>query len=184
MVEIAGKRSRKDSNLMSDVKLHIFLTGMMGTGKSTVGKILAEKLGCKFIDFDEEIIKKAGKSIETIFMDEGEASFRRWEKKTARELDLGESFIIATGGGFPLKEVNRDWMANNGKTIWLSASPEHILDRIKDEDRPLLPKPIKIEHIETILNKRLDIYQKADFYVDTEDKTPDHIADEIIKRIL
>ncbi|MFA6618592.1 MAG: shikimate kinase [Candidatus Neomarinimicrobiota bacterium] len=168
---------------MNNAKLHVFLTGMMGTGKSTVGKELAKKLNCKFIDLDDEIIKKAGKSIETIFTDEGEASFRTWEMKTAQELNLTKRSVIATGGGFPLKEANRDWMSQNGKTIWLSASAEHILDRIKDENRPLLPKPITKSHIENILNKRLDIYQKADLQIDTEDKSPDAIADEIIKRI-
>lgn len=168
---------------MTKSKQHLFLIGMMGSGKSTVGKLLARELAYDYIDLDDAIVQKAGKSIEDIFREDGQDAFRMWEKITAEELELNKATVIATGGGFPLREDNRKWMASLGTSIWLQASAAHILDRIKDEDRPLLPKPIRVEHIEKILDERTVIYAKADMAVDTQNKSPEEIVSEIMRYI-
>jgi len=154
----------------------IFLIGMMGSGKSAVSKELASILNCDLIDLDRKIVEKYGKSIERIFLDEGETAFRGYESLTARELQFDRPAVVATGGGFPIREENRKWMKKTGKTVWLKCEPSVILDRIKNEDRPLLPKPIKIEHIANILSGRVHIYNKADLIVNTDRLTPKEAA--------
>lgn len=163
--------------------MRLFLTGMMGSGKSAVGRSLAALYGYDLIDLDSEIVKKTSKSIETIFELDGEAAFRDFETETALGLELADKVVVATGGGFPLRESNRRWMKDHGKVIWLESSPIAILNRIKDEDRPLLPKPITVEHIRAILDKRIPVYEQADLVIDTDDLTPDEIAREIEKAL-
>ncbi|MEA2077584.1 MAG: shikimate kinase [Candidatus Marinimicrobia bacterium] len=163
--------------------MHIFLTGMMGSGKSSVGKILAKDLGYSFIDLDEEIVKKSEKSIEEIFTETGEDVFREIESRTAFELKLMKPSVIATGGGFPLQEANRQWMKESGKVVWLKSSPASILDRIKDENRPLLPTPIELGHIEKVLDRRISVYVQADLIIVTDGLTPEGITKKIINRI-
>lgn len=162
---------------------HIFLTGMMGSGKSVVGKKLAELLDYDLIDLDKEIENIAGISIENIFLIQGQAEFRELETQVAYGLDLNNSMVVSTGGGFPLKEENREWMKNNGIIVWLKCSAPVIFNRIKDENRPLLPKPIKIDHIESILESRVSIYEQADLVIDTDNKLPDVIALKIKENI-
>jgi shikimate kinase len=157
---------------------------MMGSGKSAVGKAFADRYGFALIDLDEEIVKKYSKSIEKIFKLDGESRFREYETDTALSLDLPNNAVIATGGGFPLREINRQWMKTQGKVIWLKSSPGVILDRIKDEDRPLLPKPISEDHINAILNKRIPVYVLADQVIETDDMTPNDIAEAIRKTYL
>jgi shikimate kinase len=154
---------------------------MMGSGKSAVAKILAERLEYALIDIDHEIEKRTGKSIEAIFNEEGQTRFRELETLIARDLKLKSPTIIATGGGFPLKAENRNWMKELGYVIWLRTSSVYILERIKDEDRPLLPKPITREHIENILKDRIPIYQQADIVIDTDDETLEALALKIIE---
>lgn len=161
--------------------MRLFLTGMMGSGKSAVGQALADRYGYTLIDLDEEIVKKYSKSIENIFKLDGENHFREYETETARSLDLPDDAVIATGGGFPLREANRHWMKTQGKVIWLKCSPRVILERIKDEERPLLPRPISVQHINAILEKRTPVYKQADHVIDTDDMTPNDIAETIRK---
>ena len=156
--------------------MNIFLIGMMGSGKSAVAKELASIMNYDLIDLDHKIVEKYGKSIERIFLEEGETVFRGYESKTARELKISGSTVIATGGGFPVREENRKWMKKTGKTVWLKCEPGVILERIKDENRPLLPKPIKVEHIAKILKGRTPIYSKADIIVNTDRHTPKEAA--------
>ncbi len=164
--------------------MYIFLTGMMGSGKTLVGKMLANDLGYLFIDLDEEIAKSSKKSIEQIFTEDGEKVFREFESKTASELKLSVPTVIATGGGFPLRGSNREWMKGSGRVVWLKSSPTTILHRIKDENRPLLPKPIEIEHIEKILDRRVPIYKQADLVVETDGLAPEEIVKKIKNSIL
>ena len=160
--------------------MHVFLTGMMGSGKSAVGRVLAEKLNVAYIDLDQTIVELSGKSIERIFKEDCEEHFRGLESEAMSHLDMSHDAVISTGGGFPLREKNRIWMKEHGMVVWLKCSPAVILDRIKDEDRPLLPKPIEIHHIEAILDKRTSIYNLADVAVDTDYLTPEEIVKTII----
>ena len=154
---------------------------MMGSGKSAVAKILAERLKYALIDIDHEIELKSGKSIEAIFKEDGQAAFRELETLVAMDLEFESPTVIATGGGFPLKAENRNWMKEHGYVIWLRTSSAHILERIKDENRPLLPKPITHDHIENILKDRIPIYQQADIIIDTDDEKPEALALKIIE---
>ncbi len=159
--------------------MNIFLIGMMGSGKSAVAKELAEVLNYDLLDLDRKIVEKYGKSIENIFLEDGEVVFRRYESDTAKQLKFTKPTVIATGGGFPVREENRKWMKKNGKIVWLKCVPEVILERIKDEDRPLLPKPIEVDHIVKILNGRIHIYNKADMIINTDRFTPKQAAQKI-----
>ena len=164
---------------MKDLHKHIFLIGMMGSGKSAVAKELASILNYDLIDLDQKIVEKYGKSIERIFIEEGEIVFREYEAKTAREIKTSNPTVIATGGGFPVRAENRKWMKKIGKVIWLKCNSGVILERIKNEDRPLLPKPISIEHIENILKGRTPIYTLANMIINTDRLTPKEAAKKI-----
>ncbi len=164
---------------MKEYKKHIFLIGMMGSGKSAVANELASILNYDLIDLDQRIVEKYGKSIERIFLEEGEIVFRGYEAETARALKISDPAVIATGGGFPVRTENRRWMKKTGKVVWLKCNPGLILERIKNEDRPLLPKPISVEHIENILNGRTHIYTQADMIINTDRLTPKEAAKKI-----
>ncbi|MCK4813087.1 MAG: shikimate kinase [Candidatus Marinimicrobia bacterium] len=168
---------------MKNTKPHIFLIGMMGSGKSCVGHDVAKIMNYSFIDLDHEIERQTGKSIPDIFQQDGEAVFRDQETHVALALDLSQPCIIATGGGFPLRNKNMQWMQRNGTIIWLQAGSATILSRIQNEDRPLMPKPISREHIDIILTERIAVYEKADIHIDTEIHAPRDIAAKI-KKIL
>lgn len=163
---------------------NIFLIGMMGSGKSTAGRLLAEKKKLQFIDLDEEIEKRAGKSIPQIFSQDGEACFRKWEKGLTQDADLLKyPSVIATGGGFPLDVGNIAWMKNNGVIVWLQVSPQEVIRRITGEGRPLLDGKLSLETITDILNERLIVYKKADAYILTDAKTPQAISQEISEKV-
>ena len=164
---------------MKELKKHIFLIGMMGSGKSAVAKELSSILNYDLIDLDQKIVEKYGKSIERIFLEEGEIVFRGYESQTARELKISNPTVIATGGGFPVRAENRKWMKKNGKVIWLKCNSVVIFERIKNEDRPLLPKPIRVEHIENILKGRTPIYTLADMIINTDRLTAKEAAEKI-----
>lgn len=159
--------------------MNIFLTGMMGSGKSAVAKELASILNYDLIDLDQKIVEKYGKSIEQIFLEEGEIVFRGYEAETARKLKISDPAVIATGGGFPIRTENRRWMKKTGKVVWLKCNAGLIFERIKNEDRPLLPKPIRVEYIENILNGRTHIYRLADMIINTDRLTPIEAAKKI-----
>jgi len=163
----------------------IFLTGMMGSGKTAVGKKLAEEMDYVFIDLDRYLESKAGKSIPDIFHDMGEAAFREIESGIRHDPVMNyHNLVVATGGGFPLNNSNREWMESKGLVIWLQAKPQTILNRLGDRSgRPLLPQPVQLSHIQEILTKRTFVYKMANYYIQTDDKTVNEIVNEILKRI-
>src|SRR3989338_8170656 len=118
---------------------NIYLTGMMGSGKSVTGKRLALKLGHTFLDLDALIQKKSGKTITQIFSEKGEDFFRNLEAQALKEASQSELKVVATGGGTVLRAANVDLMKATGKIIYLDTSVETLWDRVKDnKDRPLL----------------------------------------------
>lgn len=158
----------------------LFLIGFMGSGKSTVGMLLGERLGVRFIDTDEEIVKQEGKSINEIFAEFGEERFRELETSALRTLPSSRA-VVATGGGMPLKELNRQLMKDKGITIFLDAPADEILIRLRDDQtRPLLQGD-KEKEIRERLGARLPIYMEtADIRISTSGKSPEIIAEEVI----
>ncbi len=157
----------------------VFLIGMMGSGKSVLGNLLADMLGLPFFDLDEAIEAYHCLSIPQIFDKYGEAAFREMESKLPEWFNLPKSgAVIATGGGFPLAESNRRWMKQNGLLIWLQADEKTILKRLENaKNRPLFQK----ERISELMTKRNFVYQQADVYIQTDDKTIEKTAKEILE---
>ncbi|HIE10255.1 MAG TPA: shikimate kinase [Kiritimatiellae bacterium] len=162
-------------------QLNIVLFGFMGTGKSTVGRILARKLGMDFVDMDSEIERRTGKTVPQIFAEDGEHHFRRLERALVRELSGRNATVIAAGGGVVLNPENIADFARNGLLICLNATPETILRRVRDEShRPLLEQGEKGSRVREMLQARRPYYDALPYQVETDDRTPDEIAGEII----
>lgn len=163
---------------------NIILTGFMGSGKSTVGMRLAERLKMEFVDLDREIEKVTGMSVNQIFKRYGEIRFRSEENLMVEKLAKRNGLVIATGGGTVLREENMQILRNNGIIILLEASPEDIFARVsrKRGTRPLLRKNLTIENIEAMLADRDPFYQQADHRINTSGKDLDTIVKEIMNQ--
>ncbi len=164
-------------------ELNIILAGFMATGKTAVGKILAEKLGRSFIDLDQVIEEAAQKSIREIFEHHGEAYFRDLESEAIASLDFHPPgcFVLSTGGGALGRKKNRTILKNNGLLILLTATPETILERVsKTGERPLLNGSDPAGKIKALLEKREKHYSICDFSFDTTAKSIDQVAEEIL----
>lgn len=160
---------------------NIVLVGFMGAGKTTTGKVLAQKLSRRFIDLDREIEGSCGMAISEIFRVYGEAYFRERERLTIRDLLPRDNTVIATGGGAILLPENVANLKNHGKMICLAVSTETIISRLgMDKSRPLLNAPNREELISRLLQERAHRYQLADLTVDTSRLTPNEVADRII----
>ena len=161
--------------------MNIYLTGMMGSGKSVTGKRLAVKLGYGFLDLDELIQKKSGKTIPQIFTDKGEDFFRELESQALKEISSLEMKVVATGGGTVLRTANVNLMKATGKIIFLDASVETLWERVKDKkDRPLLRGGKPQEKLLEIYAYRRPLYEgSCQLKVGTDGKTAGAVADEI-----
>lgn len=162
---------------------NIVLIGLMGSGKTTIGKKVAEKLSMKFVDTDELIVKKAQKSIKQIFAEDGELFFRNLESEVIEEVSKQENIVISTGGGAVLREENIDNLKKNGILFHLFAPAEELFKRIKDDtERPLINTKNPIKTLKTIQDNREIFYGQADFKINTGEKPPDEATDEIIEK--
>jgi len=167
----------------------IFLIGYRGTGKTTVGCLLARRLGRESIDADDEIERRAGKSIAAIFADDGEAVFRDQEAAVVADLCRRTQLVVAPGGGAVLREATCDAMRAAGPVVWLTASVDTIAARLAadattGDRRPQLTAAGGRAEIEAVLAERTPIYRAcATFVVDTEGKSPADVADEIITHL-
>jgi shikimate kinase len=163
---------------------NIILTGFMGTGKTAVGKELATILDMRLIDVDTEIEKSEKTTINEIFQKFGEPRFREIETGMIKKISQQKNVVISTGGGAVLKQENMDMLRKTGVIICLMATPETILNRTSNSnDRPLLKVENPFEKITELLNFRRPFYEKADILINTENKTPLQIAEEIIEKI-
>lgn len=173
-------------------KPNLILVGFMATGKSEVGRILSRKTGWAFVDADDEIVRRAGRSIQRIFDDSGEAAFRDLEGLVIAELCAGRRQIIAAGGGAFVNADNRRLMLASGLVVCLSATPETIHSRLGDaggEVRPLLAQgrgsdisgDHQVRRIEGLLSQRADSYAQAHYNVATDSLTPHQVAQYILK---
>ena len=165
-----------------DEAKNIVLVGLMGSGKSAIGRTIAKVLGRRFIDTDRYIERKIGKTIAEIFEQEGEAKFRSIEKEVIKKISQYIGIVLATGGGTIKDPENFKYLKDSGWIIALYALPETLYKRIAGKRiRPLLlnqDDPVK--KLEEIQNERKIMYAKADFQIDTENKEINEIAYEII----
>ena len=163
---------------------NISLVGFMGAGKTVVSQKLASMFQRERVSTDDLIVKKEKREISDIFRDEGEAYFREKEKEVIESLKEQSGLVIDCGGGVVLRDENIANLKQNGALIYLSASPDVIFERVKDEThRPLLNVSDPKAKIEKLLNDRMPFYQKADHTLDTNNKTVDDICQEIVELI-
>jgi shikimate kinase len=169
--------------------MNVILIGYRATGKTTVARLLAERLGWQWVDADVEIERRAGKSIARIFADDGEPVFRQLEAEVIAELCRQQRLVLAAGGGAPLRSESRQRMRDSGKVVWLLARPETILARMSADvttlaRRPNLTAQGPLEEIMQLLQVREPIYQQsAHLAIDTESKSPRQITEEILERL-
>ena len=164
---------------------NIFLIGLMGAGKSTIGKQLARELGKDFRDSDSEIENRTGVSIDVIFDIEGERGFRRRETGMLKELVEKRGIVLATGGGAVLALENRQMLRDNGLIIYLRATAEHLAGRVRlDRKRPLLQSGDKLVKIRELLAQREPIYKElADMVIETNNRSIPRVVRHISKMV-
>jgi len=168
--------------------MNIILIGYRCSGKTSVGKHLAQKLGWLFVDTDDRLVEKDGRSIKEIVEGNGWESFRRLEKEVIQVVCAQNKTVIATGGGAILDPANVEVMQNSGQVIWLKVSPQTVKQRMaRDEGtdtlRPALTSRGLYEEIIDVLKERNPIYEQTmDFSIDTDDKGIEEIVDQIIKK--
>jgi shikimate kinase len=167
------------------MKTNIALIGFMGTGKSTIGKILAAKLNKQFVEIDKLIEQKAGKKINTIFQQDGEIGFREMEIAAIKQVSIQDDQVIACGGGVVLNTINIDRLKQNSFIICLTASPAEILNRTSENSsRPLLNTADKIFRIKELLKFRKPLYEKAaDIIISTTKLDIETVVQIIIRKL-
>ena len=163
---------------------NISLIGFMGTGKTSVGKVLARRLKRPVVDVDRYVEVMSKKKISEIFEKEGEAAFRALEKDAIRRICERREIVITTGGGAALDPENITALKGSGWVIGLSASPQTIFSRVKNSrHRPLLDGKDQLTEIQRLLEVRRPFYEKADLYFDTDDRSPSRTAGLILKTL-
>lgn len=163
---------------------NIILIGFMGCGKSSVGRRLAQKLDCDFLDTDELIEEQQGCSISDIFAKEGEGAFREMETECIKELieKGGDGFVLSVGGGLPVRECNRELLKELGEVVLLQVSADVVYKRLRnDKTRPLLQDKNPRGRIVDLMNARKGFYEEAaTCVVDVNDRSFEEIVEEII----
>jgi shikimate kinase len=165
----------------------LVLIGYRGTGKSTVGQILAERSGRRLVDCDREIEARSGRSIRSIFADSGEPAFRDWEERTLADLTAeAPGAILATGGGAVLRESNRRRLRGFGFVAWLTAVPDELARRLEADgggltNRPALTAAGTLDEIARVLAARTPLYQElADVVIPTDGRDPRDVAEAVL----
>lgn len=173
--------------MASERSRNIALVGFMGSGKTTVGRILADRLGWTFVDTDAEIERIAGSEIPVLFQTEGETAFRDRESSVVRAVCAGEGQVISTGGGVVLRPENVAVLRDAAHVVWLTARPDVIVARVggRAQTRPVLARGANdlLTHVLTLLGERGPCYQSAAHrIVDTSDRSPSSVVGEIIRK--
>ncbi|MBQ8887261.1 MAG: shikimate kinase [Candidatus Gastranaerophilales bacterium] len=161
--------------------MNISLIGMMGSGKTTIGKILAEKLDYIFTDTDSKIVEQENCSINEIFGNKGEDYFRKLETNVLIETLKNDNQIVSTGGGIIKKDENINLLKEKSIVFYLEADDKTLFERVKNnKERPLLNVENMQEKITILLNERIQKYKQAHHTISTINKTPNEIVNEII----
>ena len=164
---------------------NLYLVGPMGVGKTTIGKLIARKLGRTFIDLDEEIENRAGADIPWIFDVEGEAGFRRRESELLAECTGRDNLVVSTGGGIVLDGNNRRLLKTAGVVVFLNASVDQLYERtLKDRKRPLLQVPDRKKVIRELKAARDPLYREvADLVIDVGNRHSRHMTDLLYRKL-
>jgi shikimate kinase len=169
--------------------MNLLLIGYRGTGKTTVARLLAERLGWSWLDADEALECRAGKSIAAIFAEGGEGAFRNLEREVLAELVQRDRHVLALGGGVILRPENRELIKRAGMVVWLTADAETIHARIAadattSERRPNLTAGGGIEEVRKLLAQREPFYREcADVLIDTAERTPSEVAVDVVTKL-
>ena len=162
----------------------VFLTGFMGVGKSTVGRLTADLLNIPFVDLDERIVQREKRAIATIFAEDGEEYFRDCETDLLGELKEEVSAVYATGGGIVVREVNRKAMSSIGKIVYLSATWATLQNRLENSiDRPLVTLEKNWDALKTLWVKRQTFYSEADIIITVDGLAPSEVARNILDEL-
>ena len=165
-------------------RVNLYLVGMMGAGKTTVGRELATALGYGFVDTDAVIEKVAGQPITQLFAKEGQAAFRQLESQVLAEICTYTNLAIATGGGIVLRRENWSYL-HHGLVVWLDVPVELLYARLQtDTSRPLLQDTDPLKTLQTLLEQRQPLYAQADLRITvTQEETPEQIARRVLEEI-
>ncbi len=182
----ADKDRRRAETLRQKIgRRSIVMVGLMGCGKSAIGRRLATRLDLPFVDADDEIEQAAGKTISDIFLEHGEAYFREGERKVISRLLEGEAKVLATGGGAFMNEQTREKIAETGISVWLKADLPVLMRRVaRRTHRPLLAKGDPEETMRKLMEERHPVYEQADITIKSCDIPHEVVVDDIVKRLL
>ncbi|MBO3464383.1 shikimate kinase [Aetokthonos hydrillicola Thurmond2011] len=164
--------------------INLYLIGMAGSGKTTVGRLLAQQMGYGFLDTDEVIVKATGKTISQLFAEVGEGAFRQLESDVLAQVCSYTKLSVATGGGIILRRENWSYL-HHGLIVWLDVPVEILLKRLEeDTTRPLLQDTDRNLKMRSLLEQRQSLYAQADLQITvTEDQTPEQIAKRVLEAI-
>ncbi len=160
------------------------LIGSRATGKTSVGRLVADRLNWRFVDADHALEQRLGRSIASLFTEQGETVFRDEEERTLLSLTQEPPFVLATGGGAILRPSNRDALRRFGCVVWLQADPHVLAQRLSENpgNRPSLTGLGLVEEIQSVLEARIPLYRDlADVEVDTRDRSPSQVADLVLE---
>ena len=160
---------------------NLALIGFMGTGKTSIGRLVAEQLHYDFVDTDELIESSTGRTIPEIFAQQGEAAFRQLEARLVEELAARTRTVISTGGGLPVNPANLASLKTHALVVCLWASPEKIFERVRAQNhRPLLHDPDPMAKIRSLLAAREPAYRQADVLINTELRSAREVAQQVL----
>ena len=164
---------------------NLYLVGMMGAGKTTIGRLIARRLKLRFVDCDQEIERRCGVKVPLIFEIEGEPGFRAREAQVVAELTGLEGIVLATGGGAVLAEENRRRLAARGTVVYLCARPEDLYERVRqDRNRPLLATPDPLGRLRELYAERDPLYRAlADLVIDTGRQSVQALARSLVEQL-
>jgi shikimate kinase len=164
--------------------MRIFLTGFMGCGKTTVGKLLADRLGLAFVDLDSEVEKQAGLRVRQVFEGAGEIAFRQLERRALRRSLTVDQAVIATGGGTFIDDSNRRLISEAGTSVWLNPPFEVLASRLRaqeDRERPLFDDT---DQARNLFRNRLQAYRQADIEISIDEKErPEQVVSRILSHL-
>ncbi len=164
---------------------NIFLIGFMGTGKSTIAKVLSKECNLSLVEMDERLVDEAGMSINDIFEKYGEEHFRDMETALIKTIGAEGNSVVSCGGGVPMREVNVAAMRESGIVVYLKSSPQTIYERVKDStNRPLLNGNMNVDYISKLMEARKPKYEAAaDVTIITDGKSRQEICKEVIDKL-